>query len=62
MHEIFLTHTADKSQKKLDKPLRIQIRDSLLEIAENPENVGEKLSSPLTDIYSYHITHTLSSK
>lgn len=58
MFEIFLTNTANKSQKKLDKPLRIKIRDSLLEIAEDPENTGEKLTSPLTNIYSHHIKYT----
>ena len=57
MYEIFLTNTANKSQKNLDKPLRIKIRDSLLEIAEDPENTGEKLVSPLTDIYSHHIKY-----
>jgi len=57
MYEVFLTHTADKSQKNLDKPLRIKIRDSLLEIAEDPENAGEQLTSPLTNIYSYHIKY-----
>lgn len=57
MFSIFLSNTADKSQKKLDKPLRLKIKDSLLEIAENPEKAGEKLSSPLTDIYSHHIKY-----
>jgi|SRR3989339_1179084 len=56
-YEILLTRTADKCQKKLDKPLRIVVRDSLLEIAEDPENMGEKLSTPLTDVYSHHIKY-----
>lgn len=56
-YEILLTRTADKSQKKLDKPLRVQVRDSLLEIAEDPENLGEKLCTPLTDVYSHHIKY-----
>jgi mRNA-degrading endonuclease RelE of RelBE toxin-antitoxin system len=58
MFEVFLTHTADKSQKKLDKPLRVKIKEALLTIAEDPENVGEKLTSPLTNIYSHHIKYT----
>lgn len=57
MFEIFLTNTANKSQKKLDKALRLKIRDSLLELADNPEKAGEKLTSPLTDIYSYHVKY-----
>lgn len=56
-YEILLTRTADKSQKKLDKPLRIRVRDALLELAEDPENLGEKLSTPLTDVYSHHIKY-----
>lgn len=56
-YEILLTNTADKCQKKLDKPLRMAVRDSLLLIAEDPENVGEKLSTPLTDVYSHHLKY-----
>jgi len=56
-YEILLTNTADKCQKKLDKPLRIAVRDSLLTIAEDPENTGEKLSTPLTDVYSHHLKY-----
>jgi len=55
--EIFLTNTANKSQKNLDKPLRLAIRDSLIDIAQDPENTGEKLTSPLTNIYSHHIKY-----
>ena len=58
MYEVYLTNTANKSQKKLDKPLRLKIKDSLLQIASDPEGVGEKLSSPLTNIYSHHIKYT----
>ena len=58
MYQVFLTHTADKSQKKLDKPLRILIKDSLVKIGEDPEKVGEQLTMPLTNIYSYHIKYT----
>lgn len=57
MFEIFLTNTANKSQKNLDKPLRLAIRDSLIDIAQDPENTGEKLTSPLTNIYSHHIKY-----
>lgn len=56
-YEIVLTRTADKCQKKLDKPLRVKVRDSLLEIATDPENHGEKLCTPLTDVYSHHIKY-----
>lgn len=57
MYEILLTNTANKSQKNLDKPLRQQILDSLDQIAANPEKSGEKLVSPLTNIYSHHIKY-----
>lgn len=56
-YEVLLTKTADKCQKKLDKPLRIKVRDSILMIADDPENVGEKLSTPLTGVYSHHIKY-----
>lgn len=54
---VYLTRTADKSQKKLDKPLRIQIRNSLQQIAADPESVGERLTTPLTGVYSHHIKY-----
>ncbi len=54
---LVLTKTADKSQRKLDKPLREKIRDSLLRIASDPENVGEQLTSPLSGVYSHHIKY-----
>jgi len=57
MHEILLTNTANKSQKNLDKPLRQRILESLDFIAQNPEKSGEKLVSPLTNIYSHHIKY-----
>ena len=52
---VYLTRTADKAQRKLDRPLREKIKDALIRISSNPENVGEKLTSPLTGIYSHHI-------
>ncbi|HEY9687068.1 MAG TPA: type II toxin-antitoxin system RelE/ParE family toxin [Coleofasciculaceae cyanobacterium] len=54
---VFLTRTADKSQRKLDKPLRILLRDALLDICQDPERQGERLSQPLTSVYSHHITY-----
>ncbi len=57
MHEVLLTNTANKSQKNLDKPLRQKILESIDQIAKNPEQSGEKLVSPLTDIYSHHIKY-----
>jgi mRNA-degrading endonuclease RelE of RelBE toxin-antitoxin system len=57
MYEIVLTNTADKSQKNLDKPLRIAIRDSVIKISQNPKNSGEKLVSPLSDVYCHHIRY-----
>jgi len=57
MYEILLTNTANKSQKNLDKPLRLKILESLNIIAKDPENSGEKLVSPLTNVYSHHIKY-----
>lgn len=54
---IFLTRTADKYQKKLDKPLRLIIRDALLRLSQDPERLGERLSQPLTSVFSHHITY-----
>lgn len=57
MFEVFLTNSANKSQRKLDKALRLKIRDSIEIISRDPENSGEKLVSPLSDIYSHHIKY-----
>lgn len=57
MYEVLLTNTANKSQKNLDKPLRAKILESLELIGKDPENCGEKLVSPLTNVYSHHIKY-----
>jgi mRNA-degrading endonuclease RelE of RelBE toxin-antitoxin system len=54
---VFLTRTADKCQRKLDKPLRILIRDALVRLGQDPERLGERLSQPLTSVFSHHITY-----
>ncbi len=54
---VYLTRTADKCQKNLDKPLRIIIRDALIRLCQDPEHLGERLSQPLTSIFSHHITY-----
>jgi mRNA-degrading endonuclease RelE of RelBE toxin-antitoxin system len=54
---VFLTRTADKCQKKLDKPLRLIIRDALARLSQDPERLGERLSQPLTSVFSHHITY-----
>lgn len=55
--QLHLTRSADKVQSKLDKPLRIVIRDALLRLCQNPEQLGEKLSQPLTSVYSHHVKY-----
>ena len=55
--QLFLTNTADKSQRKLDKPLRERIKQALLQIVANPRTNGEKLSQPLTMVYSHHVKY-----
>ena len=57
MFEILLTNSANKSQKNLDKPLRLKIKESIEKISKDPENLGEKLVSPLSEVYSYHIKY-----
>ncbi len=57
MFNVFLTNSANKSQKKLDKALRLKIRESIEKISKDPENSGEKLVSPLSDVYSHHIKY-----
>lgn len=54
---LFLTRTADKGQRKLDKPLRSAIRDALLRLCSDPEHLGERLSQPLTSVFSHHLTY-----
>src|SRR5271170_3568933 len=54
---LYLTRTADKAQRKLDKQLRIRIKEALLRLMEDPENLGERLSQPLTSVMSYHINY-----
>ncbi len=55
--QLFLTRTADKSQRKLDKPLRELVKKALMEIIASPTRKGEKLSQPLTMVYSHHIKY-----
>lgn len=55
--QILLTHTADKSQRKLDKPLREKILMALKDITQCPDEKGEKLTQPLTGVYSYHVKY-----
>jgi mRNA interferase RelE/StbE len=55
--QMFLTRTAHRSQRKLDKPLREKIKTSLLCIAKSPEQAGEKLSMPLEGMYSHHVKY-----
>jgi mRNA interferase RelE/StbE len=54
---LLLTRTADKAQKKLDKPLRVLIRDALLRLLNAPFSLGEALKCPLTGTYSHHFTY-----
>lgn len=54
---VLLSRTADKAQKKMDKPLRVLIRDAVMKLMFYPARQGERLSSPLTNVYSHHITY-----
>ena len=57
MYEVLLTNTANKSQKNLDKPLRLRVLEALNQLGQDPENSGEKLVSPLTNVYSHHLKY-----
>lgn len=54
---IVLTRSADKAQRKLDKPLRVVIRDALLRLAQEPVGLAERLSQPFSQVYSHHIKY-----
>ncbi|MDX2085716.1 MAG: type II toxin-antitoxin system RelE/ParE family toxin [Candidatus Melainabacteria bacterium] len=56
-HSLFLTRTADKAQKKLDKPLRLLIKHALDAICQNPMRQGERLTQPLGSVYSHHVKY-----
>ena len=56
-YQLFWTNSANKAQTKLDKPLRLKIKDALLRIAGNPTHQGEKLSQPLSMVYSHHLKY-----
>jgi mRNA interferase RelE/StbE len=55
--QLFLTNTANKAQRKLDKPLREKIKQALMEILTNPTRKGERLSQPLSMLYSHHLKY-----
>lgn len=54
---LYLTNSANKGQKKLDKPLRLKIMESLVRIQKNPKLSGSQLSQPLTQVYSHHLKY-----
>lgn len=56
-YTLFLTRSADKAQRKLDKPLRALIRNALMRLLQYPFDLGEALRSPLGGVYSHHITY-----
>lgn len=55
--QLFLTNTADKAQRKLDKPLREKVKLALMDILTDPRCKGERLSQPLTMVYSHHLKY-----
>jgi mRNA-degrading endonuclease RelE of RelBE toxin-antitoxin system len=55
--QLYLSNTADKVQRKLDKPLRLVIKQALIDIMQAPATQGEKLSQPLTEVYSHHVKY-----
>lgn len=52
-----LTRTADKAQRKLDKPLRLKILEALHRLAVAPDALGERLKQPLVPLRTHHVTY-----
>lgn len=55
--QLMLTRTANKAQRKFEKPLRERVKQALLDIMTNPKQQGERLSQPLTMVYSHHFQY-----
>lgn len=55
MYRIVITPSAKKSARKLPKNVREEIITQSQKLKENPYYLGEKLSSSLHFLYSFHI-------
>ncbi len=56
-YRITLTRTADKAQRKLEKPLRKVLAEAVMGLARTPKMLGERLSQPLTMVFSHHVKY-----
>ncbi|MFN9690727.1 MAG: type II toxin-antitoxin system RelE/ParE family toxin [Vampirovibrionales bacterium] len=56
-YEVLLSRSAVSAQKKLDKPLRLLLKQALERLATNPTGLGEQLKQPLTMLRSHHVRY-----
>jgi mRNA-degrading endonuclease RelE of RelBE toxin-antitoxin system len=56
-YEVMLSRSAVKAQTKLDKPLRLLLKQALELLATNPKGLGEQLKQPLTMLRSHHVRY-----
>ena len=57
VYEVLLSRSAVAAQKKLDKPLRLLLKQALELLATNPTGLGEQLKQPLTMLRSHHVRY-----
>lgn len=57
MYQVMLANKAVASLKKLDKPLRLQLKQALERLAGNPLTLGEQLRQPLSMLRSHHVRY-----
>jgi mRNA-degrading endonuclease RelE of RelBE toxin-antitoxin system len=56
-YEVMLSRSAMKAQTKLDKALRLLLKQALELLATNPKGLGEQLKQPLTMLRSHHVRY-----
>jgi mRNA interferase RelE/StbE len=54
---LWLTRTAEKAQKNLDKPLRQKLKMALEGLAYAPRQQGEQLKEPLSCVLAHHVKY-----
>jgi mRNA-degrading endonuclease RelE of RelBE toxin-antitoxin system len=57
MYQVMLANKAAASIKKLDKPLKLQLKQALERLAGDPITLGEQLRQPLGMLRSHHVRY-----
>jgi mRNA-degrading endonuclease RelE of RelBE toxin-antitoxin system len=57
MYQVMLANKAATSIKKLDKPLKLQLKQALERLATDPIALGEQLRQPLSMLRSHHVRY-----